>query len=137
MKEWRSEAQELRSCYVALNTLAPQYLAALTDHLNALGRDEDLRSMRRRPAEVRDLYRDVYAEAQMRVPERVLELAGDLSHDLGVVFGMVRRLDDGVARAGDSPVVVQDSLDALWGRLREARRETRAEPGASRADFGR
>ncbi|MGW1757757.1 hypothetical protein [Streptomyces mirabilis] len=73
----------------------------------------------------------------MRVPERVLELAGDLGHDLGAVFGMVRCLDDGVARVGDSPVVVQDSIEALCGRLRETRREMRAELGASRADFGR
>jgi len=67
----------------------------------------------------------------------VLELAGGLSHDLGAVFGMVRRLDDGVPRAGDSAVVVQENLDALWGRLRETWRDMRAELGASRADLGR
>ncbi|WP_330307944.1 MULTISPECIES: hypothetical protein [unclassified Streptomyces] len=137
LRERRSEAQELRSCYVALNTSARQYLAALTDHVHALGRDEELRSVRQRLAEARDQHRDVYAEAQMRVPERVLELAGGLSHDLGAVFGMVRRLDDGVPRAGDSPVVAKENLDALWGRLREIRREMRAELGASRADLGR
>nr|WP_329172533.1 hypothetical protein [Streptomyces decoyicus] len=39
--ERRSEVQELRSCDVALNTAARQYLAALTDQLNALSRGED------------------------------------------------------------------------------------------------
>ncbi|MGW7363179.1 hypothetical protein ACWGI8_07065 [Streptomyces sp. NPDC054841] len=137
LRDRRSEARELRSCYVALNTSARQYLAALTDQLHALGRDEDLRSVRQRLTEARDQHRDVYAEAQMRVPVRVLELAGDLSHDLGLVYGMVRRLDDGVLRAGDSPDAVQETIDTLWGRLRLMRREMRADLGASRADFGR
>lgn len=137
VRELRSEAQELRSCYVALNTSARQYLAALTDHVHALARDEDPRSVRQRLTEARDQHRDAYAEAQLRVPERVLELAGDLSHDLGAVYGMVRRLDDGVARAGDAPAVVQESIDALWTRLREMRRTMRADLGASRADVGR
>ncbi|MCT9075987.1 hypothetical protein [Streptomyces fulvoviolaceus] len=137
LRKRRSEAQELRSCYVALNTSARQYLSALTDHLHALGRDEDLRSVRQRLTEARDQHRDAYAEAQMRVPERVLELAGGLSHGLGAVYGMVRRLDDGVPRAGDSPAAVQAGIDALWGGLRAMRRALRADLGASRADLGR
>ncbi|WUX64315.1 hypothetical protein OG522_03890 [Streptomyces sp. NBC_01431] len=137
VREWRDEAQELRSCYVALNTSARQYLAALTDHLHALSRDEDPRSVRQRLTEARDQYRDVYAEAQMRVPEGVLELAGDLNHDLGVVYGMARRLEDGVPRAGDSSAAVHGSIDGLWGGLREMRRAMRADLGESRADLGR
>lgn len=137
LQERRRQAQELRSCYVALNTSARQYLAALTDQVHALGRDEDLRVVRQRLTEARDQYRDVYAEAQLRVPERVLDLAGDFSHDLGVVYGMVRRLDDGGLRAGDSQAAVQESIDALWSRLRRIRRAMRVELGASRVDFGR
>ncbi|MFI7243714.1 hypothetical protein [Streptomyces qinglanensis] len=133
----RSQAQELRSCYVALNTSARQYLAALTDQLHALGRTADLASARQRLTEARDQYRDVYAEAQMRVPERVLDIAGDLSRDLGAVYGTVRRLDEGVPRDGDSPSAAQRRIDALWGRLRQARREMRAELGVSRSDCGR
>lgn len=133
----RSEARELRLCYVALNTSARQYLAALTDQLHALDRDEDLRSVRQRLTGARDQHRDVYAEAQMRVPEHALGIAGEVSHDLGTVYGMVRRLDDGTPRPGDSPVAAQESIDALWERLRELRRQMRADLGASRADFGR
>ncbi|MBG0851833.1 hypothetical protein I2W78_08240 [Streptomyces spinoverrucosus] len=135
--ERRSEAQELRSCYVALNTSARQYLAALTDQLHALGRDEDARSVRQRLTEARDHHRDVYAEAQMRMPEHVLGIAGDVSRDLGTVYGMVRRLDDGVPRPGDSPPAAQRRIDALWDRLREMRRQMRADLGESRADLGR
>ena len=137
LQERRRQAQELRSCYVALNTAARQYLAALTDQLHALGRDEDRRVVRQRLTEARDQYRDVYAEAQLRVPERVLELAGDLSHDLGAVYGMVRRLDDGAVRAGDSSAAVQESIAALWGGLRRMRSAMRVELGTSWADFGR
>ncbi|MET8179775.1 hypothetical protein [Streptomyces sp. NPDC005336] len=130
-------AQELRSCYVALNTAARQYLAALTDQLHALGRDEDLRAVRQRSTEARDQYREVYAEAQLQVPERVLELAGQLSHDLGAVYGMVRRLDDGVSQAEDSPSAVREGIELLWARLRRMRAEMRAELGVSRVDCGR
>ncbi|MEU6671235.1 hypothetical protein [Streptomyces sp. NPDC046727] len=137
VRERRRHAQELRACYVALNSSARQYLAALTDQVHALGRDEELRTVRQRLTEARDQYRDVYAEAQMRMPERVLDLAAGLSHDLGAVYGMVRRLDDGGPRAGDSPAAVRESIDELWARLRRMRRELRTELGAFRADSGR
>ncbi|MFI2375505.1 hypothetical protein ACH5AO_10595 [Streptomyces sp. NPDC018964] len=134
--ERRSEIQELRSCYVALNTAGRQYLAALTDQVHALDRPGEADSVRQRLTEARDRYRDVYAEAQMRLPQRVLEHAGGVSHGLGAVYGMVRRLDDGVPRRGDSPAAVQEGIDALWERLRGMRREMRADLGVSRADSG-
>ncbi|MFJ7150980.1 hypothetical protein ACIQVT_22690 [Streptomyces sp. NPDC100445] len=134
-ERWR-HAQELRACYVDLNTAARHYLAALTDQLHALGRPAELRSVRQRLTEVRDRYRDVYAEAQPRVPEQVLDLAGGLSHDLGAVYGMVRRPDDGVPGPGDSPAAARESIDELWDRLRRVRREMRVEVGAFRADRG-
>ncbi|MEU0851908.1 hypothetical protein ABZ387_28665 [Streptomyces flaveolus] len=137
VRERRSEAQELWSCYVALNTAGRQYLAALTDLLHALGRAEELPSVRQRLTGARDQYRDVYAEAQMRLPQRVLAHAGDVSHELGVVYGTVRRLDDGVPRPGDSTAAAQGAIDGLWERLREMRREMRADLGAPRADSGR
>nr|WP_202437706.1 hypothetical protein [Streptomyces sp. SID5910] len=137
LRERRGQVQELRSCYVALNTAGRQYLAALTDQLHALGRADELPAARQRLTGARDQYRDVYAEAQMRLPQRVLAYAGEVSHRLGVVYGMVRRLDDGVPRPGDSPAAAQAGVDALWERLREMRREMRADLGASRADSGR
>ncbi|MFF8910677.1 hypothetical protein [Streptomyces olivaceoviridis] len=69
-----------------------------------------------------DQYRDVCTEAQLRMPERVLDLAAGFSHDLGAVYGMVRRLDDGTPGAGDSPAAVRENIDELWGRLRRMRR---------------
>ncbi|MEU3663700.1 hypothetical protein AB0E77_28745 [Streptomyces sp. NPDC032940] len=137
LRERRSQTQELRSCYVALNTAGRQYLAALTDQLHALGRAGELSAARQRLTGARDQYRDVYAEAQMRLPQRVLAHAGDVSRDLGAVYGMIRRLDDGVPRPGDSPAAVQAGIDALWERLREMRREMRADLGSTRADSGR
>ncbi|WP_225826717.1 hypothetical protein [Streptomyces naphthomycinicus] len=137
VRERRRHAQELRACYVALNSSARQYLAALTDQLHALGRAEELRTVRQRLTEARDQYRDVYAEAQLRMPERVLDLAAGFSHDLGAVYGMVRRLDDGTPGAGDSPAAVRENIGELWGRLRRMRREMRTELGAFRTDSGR
>ncbi|MET8824408.1 hypothetical protein ABZX40_07600 [Streptomyces sp. NPDC004610] len=137
LQDQRSETQELRLCYVALNRAGRQYLAALTDQLHALGRTEEPRSVQERLTEARDRYREVYAEAQLRLPQGVLESAGGVSHDLGVVYGMVRRLDEGGPRQGDSPTAVKEGIDALWDRLRAMRGEMRADLGASRADSGR
>ncbi|EST20669.1 hypothetical protein [Streptomyces roseochromogenus] len=125
------EAEQLRTCYVALNTASRQYLAALTDQLHALLRTEDPRAARQRLTEARDLHRDVYAEAQMRLPDPVLALAGEVTHALGTLYGRLRRLDDGVPRPGDSLEAAQGQIDALWERLRELRRGMRADLGAS------
>ncbi|MFE9632006.1 hypothetical protein [Streptomyces sp. NPDC006463] len=135
--ERRSEAQELWSCYVALNTSGRHYLAALTDQLHALGDAAQAPHVRQRLTGARDHHREVYAEAQMRLPELVLDHASAVSHGLGAVYGMVRRLDDGVPRPGDSPAAAHEGIEALWARLREMRREMRADLGVSRADSGR
>ncbi|MEV5873829.1 hypothetical protein AB0L75_06255 [Streptomyces sp. NPDC052101] len=125
------EAEELRTCCVALNTACRQYLAALTDQLHALPRTEDPRAVRRRLTEARDLHRDAYAKAQLRLPDPVLALAGEVTRALGTLYGRLRRLDDGVPRPGDSPAAAQGEIDALWERLRELRRGMRADLGAS------
>ncbi|TWV58089.1 hypothetical protein FRZ03_01405 [Streptomyces misionensis] len=127
------QASERLACYVALNTAARQYLAALTDQLHALSRTEDPGAVRRRLTEARDVHRDVYAEAQMRLPDPVLVLAGEVTHALGALYGRLRRLDDGVPRPGDSLDAAQAEIDALWERLRELRRGMRADLGASEA----
>ena len=135
-RQRHSDIRELRVCYVGLNTAARQYLAALTDQVHALSRGDDMSVVRQRLTEARDQHRDVYAEAQLRLPQQVLDLAGEVSRELGTVYGMVRRLDDGLAYEGDSVAVVQERIDLLWHRLREVRREIRVELGVPRAPRG-
>ncbi|KIX79807.1 hypothetical protein SF12_02250, partial [Streptomyces sp. MBRL 601] len=127
-RERRGELLEVRTCYVALNTTTRQYLAALTDQVHALRRDGS-GPVRQRLTDARDQHRDVYAEAQLRVPDPVLDLAGQLSRELGTVYGMVKRLDAGAPREGDSVTGAQERIDALWRLLREMRRRMRAELG--------
>ncbi|MEU9700506.1 hypothetical protein [Streptomyces sp. NPDC047981] len=133
----RAEARELWSCYVALNTSGRHYLAALTDLVYALEREAELPSVRKRLTAARDRHRQVYAEAQMRLPDRVLDHAGVVSHGLGAVYGMVRRLDDGLPRPGDSSAAAHRAVEALWTQLREMRREMRADLGVPGAEEGR
>lgn len=135
-RERRGELLEVRTCYVALNTATRQYLAALTDQVHALGRDGS-GPVRQRLTDARDQHRDVYAEAQLRVPDPVLDLAGRLSRELGTVYGMVRRLDAGAPREGDSVTSAQERIDALWRLLREMRRRMRAELGVPATADGR
>lgn len=130
-RAWARETEERRACCIALNTASRQYLAALTDQAHALTRAEDPRAARQRLIEARDLHRDVYAEAQMRLPDPLLTLAGEATHALGALYGLLRRLDDGVPRPDDSLDVAQGEIDALWERLRELRRGMRADLGAS------
>ncbi|MEV7280549.1 hypothetical protein [Streptomyces sp. NPDC093111] len=134
--ERRAEEAELWSCYVALNASGRHYLAALTDQLYALGDELEAPRARQRLADARDQHREVYAEAQMRLPERVLDHAAGVSRGLGGVYGMVRRLDGGLPRPGDSPAAAQEAIAALWSRLRDMRREMRADLGVYRANSG-
>ncbi|GAA2532781.1 hypothetical protein GCM10010295_13920 [Streptomyces intermedius] len=135
-RERRGELLEVRTCYVALNTATRQYLAALTDQVHALRRDGS-GPVRQRLTDARDQHRDVYAEAQLRVPDPVLDLAGQLSRELGTVYGMVKRLDAGAPREGDSVTGAQERIDALWRLLREMRRRMRAELGVPATAGGR
>ncbi|MGW1110567.1 hypothetical protein [Streptomyces albidoflavus] len=135
-RERRGELLDVRSCYVALNTATRQYLAALTDQVHALRRDGS-GPVRQRLTDARDQHRDVYAEAQLRVPDPVLDLAGQLSRELGAVYGMVKRLDAGAPREGDSVTGAQERIDVLWHLLREMRRRMRAELGVPATAGGR
>lgn len=135
-RERRGELLDVRTCYVALNTATRQYLAALTDQVHALRRDGS-GPVRQRLTDARDQHRDVYAEAQLRVPDPVLDLAGQLSRELGAVYGMVKRLDAGAPREGDSVTGAQERIDVLWHLLREMRRRMRAELGVPATAGGR
>lgn len=139
------EAEQRRTCCVALNTASRQYLAALTDQLHALLRTEGSGAARQRLTEARDLHREVYAEAQMRLPDPVLALAGEVTRALGALYGRLRRMDDGVPRPDDSLEAAQEEIDGLWKRMRALRAGMRADlgasgvfrPGGSRAGSGR
>lgn len=137
LRSQRNQTLELRACYVAFNTAARHYLAALTDELFALGRDDELPLARKRLTDARDHYRQVYAEAQIWVPDPVLGLVVGLNRELGSIYGMVRRLDDRAGRPGDSPAAAEADLQWLWTALRGVRREMRRELGVARADSGR
>ncbi|MFF2699503.1 hypothetical protein ACFVUQ_14185 [Streptomyces cyaneofuscatus] len=126
-QERRTAVQETLACHIAFNAAVRQYLAALTDQIHELGRDGP-DSVQQRLTEARDHHRDVYAEVQLRTSERITGLAGDLNRELGLVYGMVRRIDDGAPRQGDSVAAARERLDALWRQLRDVRRQMRSEP---------
>ncbi|MFF3098229.1 hypothetical protein [Streptomyces cyaneofuscatus] len=128
-QERRAETQEALACYVAFNTAVRQYLAALTDQVHELGQDGP-DSVQQRLTEARDHHRDAYAEVQLRAPERITGLAGDLSRELGVVYGMVRRIVSGAPRESDSVAAARERIDALWRQLRDVRREMRINSNA-------
>ncbi|MFI8962617.1 hypothetical protein ACIGO8_10905 [Streptomyces sp. NPDC053493] len=132
----RDDEAARRSTYVALNMSARHYLAALTDLVHAIRRADGSEGVRRRLEEARDLHRDVHAEAQMRVPDGILDRAGEVNRALNGLYGMVRRLDEGTPRTGDTPDTAQRRIDELWAELRLLRGEMRDELGVSGSDSG-
>lgn len=123
--------EQRRTAYVALNKAARQHLTALTDHLHVLLRDEDRQESRGQLDEARATHRDCYAEAQLIVPDPVLAVAGSVSKGLSTTYGMIKRLDNGTPRAGDSLEAVQVEIDALWTLLRHMRHQMRTNLGVT------
>ncbi|MDI3384620.1 hypothetical protein QIS99_00040 [Streptomyces sp. B-S-A8] len=126
--------EQRRAAYVMLNKAARQYQTALTDHLHVLLRGEDRQDARAQLDEARSVHRDCYAEAQLIVPDPVLDLAGRVNKSLNATYGMIKRLDNGTPRPGDSLDAVQASADASWDLLRQVRHRMRSDLGVVDAE---
>ncbi|TPQ19329.1 hypothetical protein [Streptomyces sporangiiformans] len=101
--ERRQRFEERRTAYTAMNRSSRQFHTLLKDALHRIrdgvytGQDRDQLEEARRD------YRDRYAEAQMIVPERILEASRAVNHVLAGTDAVVKRLDRGMAREGESP----------------------------------
>ncbi|MFB4426584.1 hypothetical protein C5F59_036560 [Streptomyces sp. QL37] len=124
--EQAREHRELRrGCYTELHKDARQFSTALSRHLYVM-RDrtaeaEDIRALE----ETKDTYRDRWSEALMIASDTVVPSAHDVNEALNLVYGQVKRLEQGRSRPGEtlrSAAEAQHSLWALIGAMREAMR---------------
>ncbi|WKX69542.1 hypothetical protein [Streptomyces sp. XD-27] len=132
-QERRAAVEMRREAYVVLNTAARQYAAALTDMMHALLKPVGTDDASHRLTEARDAHRDCYAEAQLRVPDPILDLAQGVNRSLNTTYGMLKRLDNGDLRPGDSLDEVRAAIDRIRGELQLMRRQMRIDLGVSSA----
>lgn len=87
----REGLERRRSCYITLNTAARQYLTAMTNHVHAVRRGEDVGGSLERLEASRLAFRDSYAEAQMVAPDTVLRSCSTAKKQLNTAYGSLRK----------------------------------------------
>ncbi len=141
LAEHRRLFEDRRTAYTAMLFLlgdAPrpprasrQFHTLLKDALHRLRDDVYTDHDREQLEEVRREYRDRYAEAQMVVPERILQASRAVNEVLAGIDAVVKRLDRGRARDGESAVRALLDLKEAEPRLSEMRRLMREDLGVA------
>jgi ribosome-associated translation inhibitor RaiA len=129
--EHRRLFEDRRTAYTAMNRASRQFHTLLKDALHRLRDDVYTDHDREQLEEVRREYRDRYAEAQMVVPERILEASRAVNEVLAGIDALVKRLDRGRARDGESAVRALLDLKEAEPRLAEMRRLMREDLGVA------
>ncbi len=130
-EESLARQKQLRQGYIALNSTAREFITALTDLLRAAEADEARRDERNALEQARSSFRLCYAEAQLSVNDEVLAEAGRVNRSLMNLFGVTKRLDKGVHRAGESFAIAEAKRQQTWVQLRNLRSVMRADLGVS------
>lgn len=132
-KRLRNEAREAfaerRNCYISLNAAVRDYHASLRASSHSVEAGRPREGYDELLIKVRGEYRFRYAEAQMIVPDRILEIARQIHAILADAYGMLRRLEEGLASEGETPQAVRSLLDTAWEPLRNLRSEMRSDLG--------
>ncbi|MFF1299225.1 MULTISPECIES: hypothetical protein [unclassified Streptomyces] len=129
--ERRRLFEDRRTAYTAMNRASRQFHTLLKDALHRLRDDVYTDHDREQLEEVRREYRDRYAEAQMVVPERILEASRAVNEVLAGIDALVKRLDRGRARDGESAARALLDLKEAEPRLSEMRRLMREDLGVA------
>ncbi|MFC9269063.1 hypothetical protein ACFTXJ_14985 [Streptomyces zhihengii] len=131
VRAWDDQLLEARrAAYTKLNAAtraARDALAACMHDLRDTGSVDGARltEMEERWGE----YVLAHAESHMIVSDSVLNLVGHVNGSLRVIYGLVKRLNAGSTRPGDSLDRIQQRLDELWGQLSVLRDEMRRDLG--------
>ncbi|MCX5361142.1 hypothetical protein OG864_20760 [Streptomyces sp. NBC_00124] len=131
LTERRRLFEDRRTAYTAMNRASRQFHTLLKDALHRLRDDVYTDHEREQLEEVRREYRDRYAEAQMVVPERILQASRAVNQVLAGIDAVVKRLDRGRARDGESAVQALLDLKEAESRLSEMRRLMREDLGVA------
>ncbi|WP_225837177.1 hypothetical protein [Streptomyces sp. NK08204] len=121
--------EERRAAYTAMNRASRQFHTLLKDALHRLRDGVYTEHDREQLEEARREYRDRYAEAQMVVPERVLDASRAVNEVLAGIDAVIKRLDRGLAREGESAERSLQDLKQADPLLTTMRRLMRADLG--------
>ncbi|MFI6459142.1 hypothetical protein [Streptomyces sp. NPDC050538] len=123
--------EERRGAYTAMSRASRQFHTLLKDALHRIRDGVYTELERDQLEEARREYRDRYAEAQMVVPERILDASRSVNQVLAGVDAVVKRLDRGLARDGESAEEALLDLKEAEPRLAVMRRLMRADLGVT------
>jgi type II secretory pathway pseudopilin PulG len=129
LAERRRRFEERRDAYTAMNRASRQFHTLLKDALHRIRDGVYTELERDQLEEARRDYRDRYAEAQMVVPERILDASRSVNQVLAGSDAVVKRLDRGLARDGESAEEALLDLKEAEPRLAAMRRLMRADLG--------
>jgi len=125
-----ARSTELKTCYIRHNSAAREYAGALKEWAFRQ-RQHDRAASGAELLQARADYRASYAEAQMVVSDEVLDRARVLNGALGDVYGVLKRLEEGGAQAGDSLESAFTALNGIWDPLSSMRSRMREDLGSS------
>ncbi|MEU6868051.1 hypothetical protein ABZ924_33270 [Streptomyces sp. NPDC046876] len=131
---WEHERQQhenLRDCYIAVNSRARSCRYALADYVQGMATNTLTDETRQRAATAMDAHRAQYDEAQMVVSDSVLAEARNVNEMIGRLYGVLRRIDCGAPLAGDSIEWAKRLLKDLWPLLTSIREAMRLDLGVS------
>ncbi|MEV3967083.1 hypothetical protein AB0K68_02855 [Streptomyces sp. NPDC050698] len=128
----RQHRDNLRDCYIGLNSRARNCRYALADYLQAMNTDTLTDEIRQNAVAAVKAHRVQYDEAQMLVSDSVLEEARIVNEKISVLYGLLRRLDGGVTQPDDSGDQARRLLRDLWAPLKAMRQTMRVDLGVSR-----
>ena len=129
--ERRRLFEERRDAYTAMNRSSRRFHELLKDALHRIRDGVYTELERDQLEEARREYRDRYAEAQMVVPERVLDASRAVNAVLADIDAVVKRLDRGLARDGESAERAMLDLTEVVPRLSAMRQLMRADLGVT------
>ncbi|MCG6499758.1 hypothetical protein [Kitasatospora sp. A2-31] len=120
-----------RGCYTRLYRDARQFATALGRHLHVL-RDrspgeDDVRALE----EAKDAHRNHWSEALMVAPDAVIAPGDTANQALTRVYGMVKRLEQGDARPGESLQSAAEAQHELWALIKVMRHAMRRDLGVA------
>ncbi|MFD3919707.1 hypothetical protein [Streptomyces sp. NPDC058595] len=130
-EEKRRDHEERRAAYTSMNRASRHFHTLLKDALHRLRDGVYTDDDRAQVEEGRRDYRDRYAEAQMIVPDAVIVASRELNVVLAEVDAVVKRIDRGLARDGETADRTLLRLKAAEPRLTAMRRVMRQDLGVT------
>lgn len=133
VREWEGRLlEDRRAAYARLHAAARAARDSLAGCAHDLRRDGALEDTRREELNERwSAYVVQHAESHMIVSDQVLPVLGAANGSLRKIYGLVKRLDTGRPRQGETVEVLSSRIDNLWDRFSDLRDEMRRDLGVT------